>query len=304
MKHFNRRQFLQAGLSFLPIAATANYFPEKIKPRLSFSTLGCPDWSFGEILDFAVAHDYQGIELRGIKRQMDLTQCPEFNSLNAIKDSRRQVADKKLKIVDLGSSAALHHINKADRQKNIDEAKRFIDLAEALDCPYVRVFPNNLPKDDTRAAVMELIIQGLQVLGDHARGSKVTVLLESHGDVVRIADLEKIMTAVAHKQVGLIWDITNMWAVTREEPGDVYLRLNNYIRHVHIKDAKIAADGKLSYVLLGKGDTPIMQAIKLLHKNNYKGYYSFEWEKLWHPEIDVPEIALADFPRAIKEAFL
>jgi predicted xylose isomerase-like sugar epimerase len=45
---------------------------------------------------------------------------------------------------------------------------------------------------------------------------------------------------------------------------------------------------------------PISQAIKLLAKDGYKGYYSFEWEKLWHPEIDAPEIALADYPKAMK----
>ncbi len=100
---------------------------------------------------------------------MDLTLCPEFNSPAAIKSTRREIENKNLRIVDLGSSAALHHTGKAERQKNIDEAKRFIDLSEALGCPYVRVFPNDLPKDDTRAAVMELIIQGLQVLGDHAK---------------------------------------------------------------------------------------------------------------------------------------
>ncbi|MBX3255864.1 MAG: sugar phosphate isomerase/epimerase [Chitinophagaceae bacterium] len=304
MKYFNRRQFLQAGLSFVPFASAAGQLSIlKNEPRLCFSTLGCPDWSFQQILDFAAANHYNGIEIRGIKRQLDLTQCPEFNTPAAIKDSMRRVADKNLKIVDLGSSASLHHTNKTERQKNIDEGKRFIDLAEALSCPYVRVFPNDLPKDDTRAAVMELIIRGLQVLGDHARGTRVTVLLESHGDVVRAADLEKIMKDAAHKQVGLIWDITNMWTVTREDPANVYSLLKKYIRHTHIKDATIAADGKLSYVLLGKGDTPIMQAITLLHKDQYKGYYSFEWEKMWHPEIDEPEVALADFPVAIRQAF-
>ncbi|MGN6494973.1 MAG: sugar phosphate isomerase/epimerase family protein [Agriterribacter sp.] len=304
MAQFNRRQFLQAGISFLPIVAAAQNLPSaKTKPLLSFSTLGCPDWTFGQILDFAQAHQYQGIEIRGLQRQMDLTQCKEFSTPAAIKNSRKLVEDKALKIVDLGSSAALHYTAKADREKSIDEGKRFIDLAEALNCPYVRVFPNDLPKDDTRAAVMELIIQGLQVLGAHTRGSRVKVLLESHGDVVRVDDLDKIMNDTAHKQVGLVWDITNMWTVTKEDPAAVYQRLKKYIYHVHIKDAKIAADGKLNYVLLGRGDTPVMQAISLLYKDNYKGYYSFEWEKMWHPEIDPPEIALADYPVAVQKAF-
>jgi hypothetical protein len=35
----------------------------------------------------------------------------------------------------------------------------------------------------------------------------------------------------------------------------------------------------------------------------YKGYYSFEWEKLWHPEIADPEIALADYSKVMKAYF-
>jgi len=54
---------------------------------------------------------------------------------------------------------------------------------------------------------------------------------------------------------------------------------------------------------MGKGEVPIFEAIDILHKNNYSGYYSFEWEKLWHPEIDEPEIALADYPKAMKQHF-
>lgn len=303
MKKINRRSFLQTGISLLPLAAGASAFmAKKPTPLLSFSTLGCPDWDFTQVTDFAAANGYKGIELRGIKRQIDLLQSPAFNSAEAIKNSLQLLKEKKLHIVDLGSSAALHYAKKDERTKNLDDAKRYIDLAEKLDCPFVRVFPNDLPKDDTRSAVMELIINGLQQLGDYAKGSDVTVLMESHGDVVRTADLKKIMESANNKHVGLVWDITNMWTITKEAPADVYPQLKPFIRHTHIKDAKLTGD-KIDYVLLGKGDTPIFDAIDILYKDGYKGYYSFEWEKLWHPEIAEPEVALADYPRAMKEHF-
>jgi sugar phosphate isomerase/epimerase len=136
-------------------------------------------------------------------------------------------------------------------------------------------------------------------LGDYAEGKNVTVLMESHGDVVWIEDILAVMTAAAHKQVGLLWDVSNMWSVTKESPKEAYSKLKSYIRHTHIKDAHVA-DGKLTYTLLGKGDVPIFEAIEALEKDTYKGFYSFEWEKLWHPEIEEPSIALAHYPGAIK----
>jgi hypothetical protein len=54
------------------VAKAANLY------KLSFSTLGCPDWSFDKIIDFAKDNQYTGIEVRGILREMDLTKCLNF----------------------------------------------------------------------------------------------------------------------------------------------------------------------------------------------------------------------------------
>ena len=300
---FNRRTFLKIA-SVVSMASLGLSFNErkKYKPLLAFSSLGCPDWSFKSMIDFASAHGYHGLEFRGILRELDLSKCPEFSSPQRIRTSRQMMAEKDLKFVNLGSSANLHHPEGAERNRQMDEAKRFIDLAQELSCPYVRVFPNNFPKDQDREQTLELIASGLLELGNYAKGSTVKVLMETHGDIVFTADVETIMKAAAHPQVGLIWDILNMWTITKEPPGEVYQRLKPYIAHTHLKNATLA-DGKINYVLLNKGEVPVFEAIDALVKGGYKGYYSFEWEKLWHPEIEVPEIALADFPRAMKEYF-
>jgi len=272
------------------------------KPLLSFSTLGCPDWEFRQIVDFAAQNGYQGIEIRGIKRQLDLSQCAEFSNAKNISATMKMMSDKNLKFVDLGSSATMHFPEGDERKKNLDDGRRFIDLAHELKCPYVRVFPNNFPKDGDRNATMDLIAKGLLELADHAKGTNVTVLVESHGDLVHIDDIEKVMHLATHEHAGMIWDVVNMWTMTKESPALAYDRLKKYIKHTHIKDAKLA-DGKINYVFLGEGDTPIFEAIDLLSKGGYKGYYSFEWEKMWHPEIAAPELALADYPKKMKEHF-
>jgi sugar phosphate isomerase/epimerase len=93
-----------------------------------------------------------------------------------------------------------------------------------------------------------------------------------------------------------------MWAVTKESPSVAYEQLKKYIHHTHIKNATLA-DGKINYVLLDKGEVPIFEAIDVLKKGGYKGYYSFEWEKLWHPEIESPEVAIADYPKVMLRHF-
>ena len=302
MAHSTRRQFLKTSATFFAVAAFTDQFNfKKENLRLSFSTLGCPDWPFEKITDFAVANGYSGLEIRGIQRQMDLTKCPEFNSTESIAATLKLMKSKGLKFVNLGSSAEMHHSDEAERSKQMDEAKRFIDLAQQLKCPYIRVFPNKLP-EDKRDETIDLIVKGLIEAGDHAKGTDVMVLMETHGEVVETAVIKQIMEEANHPKVGLVWDVSNMWTVTKEPPAQVYAALKKYIHHTHIKDATLSDKGP-QYKLMGKGEVPIFEAIDILHKDGYKGYYSFEWEKLWHPEIDEPEIALADYPKAMKQHF-
>jgi sugar phosphate isomerase/epimerase len=301
-KSISRKQFIAAipFLATLPTISTA--MNNEGFYKLSFSTLGCPDWSFDKIIDFARDHNYTGIEVRGILRQMDLTKVPEFSSPESIKVTMKKMKDRALVFVDLGSSCALHLAKGEERNKNLDEGKRFINLASQLNCPYIRVFPNQLPKERDRQESLNLIMEGLRELGQYAMGTGVSILLESHGELIYKKDLLEVMKGAAQPNVGLVWDICNMWIATREPPEDVYAVLNPYIRHTHVKDLKIV-DGKEEYVLLGTGIVPIFQAIDLLYKNQFPGYYSFEWEKLWHPEILEPQIALADYPVAMRRHF-
>jgi sugar phosphate isomerase/epimerase len=302
MKRVSRKKFLLSGLSLVTLPSFFFLKKESSLP-LSFSTLGCPDWSFDKIIDFAKENNYSGLEVRGILHQMDLPLVPEFSGPDAIANTLKKMNERGLKFVDLGSSCALHFPKGEERTKNLEEGKRFIDLAAKLNCPYIRVFPNQLPKDRNRQETLELIIDGLKELGTYASKTNVTVLLESHGELIYKKDLLFVMEGAASPHVGLVWDICNMWIATKESPDEVYAALKPYIKHTHIKDLKIE-NGKEGYVLLGTGIVPIFQAIDLLYKNQYTGYYSFEWEKLWHPEILDPQIALADYPLAMKKHFL
>ena len=303
MSPVSRKEFLRTSALLLAAFGLGSSFDLPKKQRLlSFSTLGCPDWTLPQILAFAKEHGYSGIELRGILRQMDLTKVPEFATAESRQNTLAQMKAKGLRFVNLGSSATLHFPEGAERQKNLQEGKQFIDLARQLNCPYVRVFPNLFPKDQVKKQTIDLIANGLKELGSYGAGKGVMVLMETHGDAVWINDLTAIMQATAHPNVGLIWDAANMWTITKEPPAKVWQQLKPYIRHTHIKDAKMV-NGKPAYTLLGQGDVPIFEAIDALVKGGYKGYYSFEWEKLWHPEISEPEVAIADYPVAMKKHF-
>lgn len=305
MKKTDRRSFIRnssltmAGI-FLSRPLSLNAGPA---PHFSFSTLGCPKWSFREIVDFAAEYGYNGIEIRGLQGELNLIQSPEFSSGERISSARKLAEDKQLKIICLGSSAQLHHADAAKRKSNLDEAKRYIDLAGKLDCPFVRVFPDTIPEGQDYDTTIGLITAGMKDLAEYAKGSGVSVLLESHGDITGTEVLLRIMRGSESPNSGMVWDICNMWSATRESPADVYGKLQKYIRHTHFRDIKYEGN-KYRSVLFGMGEAPVEEAVKVLQKGNYDGYYSFEWEKLWEPGIEDPEIAFPQFITAIKKYFI
>src|SRR5256886_16665868 len=101
-----RRAFLETAAAIL---ASPRSLRSAARLPIGFSTLGCPAWTWKQILDFAQTHDYAGVELRGIQKNMDLTLAPELSREGGrIQDSKRELGERGLRISDLAASAQLH----------------------------------------------------------------------------------------------------------------------------------------------------------------------------------------------------
>lgn len=296
MARIARRDFLGA-LATSSVAPTLARGRKQDRLPIAFSTLGCPAWDWRTILQEAEGMGYAAVELRGVQGDMDLPRRPEFQR-SRLKDSLGQVAGRGLRIASLGSSAAMHEPDPATRASHLDEARRFIDLAHVLDAPYVRVFPNSFVAGEERHVTIARIVEGLQVLGRHAKGSGVSVLIESHGDFTRSADLVPVLTAVGMNDVAFLWDAHHTVVSGHESPAETFRALAAYVRHTHLKDSRPDKDG-VRYVLTGQGTVPVEQTVKTLVTAGYRGYFCFEWEKKWHPDLEEPEVAFPHYARTM-----
>ncbi len=264
---------------------------------IAFSTLGCPAWNWKTVLDQADRLGYAAIELRGIEGEMDLTKRPELVG-DGLKQTRRDLEALGIVISDLGASARMHEKDPAVRAAQLDEGRRFIDLAHALGVPYVRMFGDKLPPGETREDVIKRVVEGFQQMAAHAKSAGVVVLIESHGDFTHSSDLEAILTGVGSSSFALLWDAHHTFVAGKEAPADTFKRLGRYIRHTHLKDSKPEGDDH-HYVLTGTGAVPVKEQVKVLAAGGYKGFYCFEWEKKWHPEIEEPEVAFPHYAKVM-----
>ena len=298
MSHLARREFLGALAATAAAPVLARGAATRTRLPIAFSTLGCPAWDWGKILEQAETLGFAAIELRGLQGEMDLPRCPEFQP-GHLKETRDQLAARGLKVSDLGSSAAMHEAEPAARAKHLDEGRRFIDLAHELGAPYVRVFPNSFIAGEEHRVTIERIAAGLRTLGEHAQGSGVSVIMESHGDFTRSADILDVLTAASSPNVGFLWDAHHTAVAGHEAPADTFRVLGSFVRHTHLKDSRPEKDD-VRYVLTGTGTVPVEDTVKALVAGGYKGYYCFEWEKKWHPEIEEPEVAFPHYAKTMR----
>ena len=283
------------------MALTGSVRGQARRPRvpLAFSTLGCPKWPWTRVLEQASTLGYSGIELRGIQMQMDLPKLPEFSGTR-LAQSLKDLEALDLRITDLGASARMHEADPARRTAQLDEGRRFIDLAHAMKVPYVRVFGDQIPEGESKETVVTRVIDGLRTLGEHARGSGVAVIIESHGDFTDSPTLLQLLNGAAMGNVALLWDAHHTFVAGKEPPAKTFEAMKRYVRHTHLKDSRPEGNG-VRYVLTGQGTVPVRETVHILLKAGYKGYYCFEWEKGWHPEIDEPEVAFPHFVERMRE---
>jgi sugar phosphate isomerase/epimerase len=297
----SRRQFLKGLAALAPMIAGAGKAP---RLRLAFSTLACPRWDWKKILDFAGQHGFAAIELRGLEGNLDLPSLPIF-AAEHIEQTKREIRARKLRIACVSSSAALHVADSEQRVKELGDARRFIDLAATLGAPYVRVFGGKAESDKSQMPSEEIkarVAAGLRELGKYAGPRDVTVLIESHDHFTASSTLKDVLRGDDSEHVGLLWDAHHTFATSNEEPEFTVGQLGPWIRHTHLKDS-IGSGEDRKYVLTGRGNVPIQRQIKSLRSIGYKGFYCFEWEKLWHPDLEDPEIAIADFARVVGQCF-
>jgi sugar phosphate isomerase/epimerase len=300
----NRREFLKtfsaAVLAPVILGQARSAESKSSRIPIAFSTLGCPAWEWKKILGFAGQHGFSAIELRGLEGNLDLPSHPIF-AVDRIEQTKKEIRASKLRIANLGSSAQMYVEDPAKREKELGDARRFIDLASTLGAPYVRVFGGKAesdksaaPSDETKARVAA----GLHELGKYAGPRNVTVIIESHDHFTASATLKDVLRAADSEHVALLWDAHHTFATSSEDPEFTVRQLGPWIRHTHLKDSVGNGEDR-KYVLTGRGTVPIQRQIEALRSIGYKGFYCFEWEKLWHPDIDDPEIAFADYARVV-----
>lgn len=266
--------------------------------KLSFTTLGCPDWSFDKILKEAQKLGFPGLEVRGIDGVMKAEEIPLFFDEN-IEETKKYLKNHEIELIGFGTSVKFHDDENYDSA--IEEGKAAIDVCQKMGMRFVRVFGDKVPSPEVKEHVIEQAIKGLGTLCEYAAGKNVEVLLEIHGD---FNTLDVVMPLIEnlkqYPEFGILWDIEHSDKTYKDNWMEFYSAIKPAVKHVHVKDYIRKEGTDFELCLVGEGDIPIKDILAQLKKDGYDGYYSLEWEKKWHPELPEPEIAVPGYMEFMK----
>lgn len=259
--------------------------------KFAFSTLGCPYWSWDEIVVAATDLGYDGIELRGLGKEL---YAPRMSIFWPEKKQQTMERLQRLNLQISCLTSACYLFEKEQQQQHRQTGCEYIDLAAAIGSPYIRVMGDLNPQpvwdiDD------DFVADNLRYLAAYAEGKNVTVLLESNGAYADSARLAALMQSINSPAAGVLWDVHHPYRYNHETPPQTYGNLRPWLRYLHMKDS-VELNGKTVYKMMGEGDVPNSEVLELLRQDNFAGFVSLEWVKRWNQNLSEPGIV---FPRFI-----
>ncbi len=283
----NRRNFLIATALITPIqrllatAAPNLHFPTTARERLAVAS-----WSFREYLDTA--------ENRARKSHgslMDLKQFPamvadRYNIHNVeilgqhmpsttpayLKELRAAVQRAGSHVVDLpaGGEASLYDPDAKKRAMAVEDGKKWIDVAVALDCPSVRL---NISGAKGVKPDVALTAEGLGAIAQYGASKNVVVNLENDDPETEDAFfIVKVIDRVNSPWLRALPDFCN--SMLKGDPKFNYDAVTAMFKRAyniaHLKDSEVD-NGKVYRVDLAR-------TFGIAKASGFKGYYSVEFE--------------------------
>lgn len=258
--------------------------------KIAFSTLGCPDFSWVDIYSMAKDFHFDGIEIRGLGREIKAVTAQPFTPAQ-LKRTIKKLNELDLEIPCLSSGCGLKF--KENREQNVAEITEYIHLAKQLGTPFIRILADREPHV-TGEVDDQYIVELMKELAALAEPSEVTLLIETNGVYADTARLKRLLDSIDHPLVAALWDVHHPYRFFHESPETTVSNLGGYIKYIHVKDSVMEGDS-VRYRMMGEGDLPVRDALDALDKINYDGYVSLEWVKRWAPDLTDPGVVFPHF---------
>ena len=175
------------------------------------------------------------------------------------------------------------------RDEEIAHVKRWIEYAEMLGAPVIRIFAGYQKKEVDAATTHRLMVEGIEECCDYAGQHGVFLALENHGGPTSTAaGLLKIVKDVKNPWFGVNLDTGNF---PTDNPYAELVKAAPYAVNVQVKVTIRDANKK-------KSPADFDRLAKILKEAGYRGFVVLEYEEKGDPRVECPK-----YVEILREAF-
>jgi sugar phosphate isomerase/epimerase len=274
----SRRELIAGGAA---LAATGALLPASIaesqpkgqgKMKLGTITYNvAKDWDLPTLLHNVKAAGLEGVELRtthahGVELTLDAAKRKEV---------KQRFADAGLTLWGLGTTCEFHSADATTVKGQIEECKRWCELAQDIGAHGVKVRPNGLPKEVPVERTLAQIGESLRECGKSADAHGVEIWLEVHGNgTAHPPHIRTILDTCKHPKVGACWN-SNKSDILNGSVKAYFDLLRPDIKSCHIND-------------LWDETYPYRELFTLFRQSNYDRFTLCEVGSPIKPEDGIP----------------
>ncbi|MGE5508050.1 MAG: sugar phosphate isomerase/epimerase family protein [Chitinophagales bacterium] len=255
--------------------------------RFSLYSLVLEDKPLEEAVRLAAHLGFEGIELLGRAPHL-----PADTPRARVKELAVRLSDLGLAAVNLATyTGGYSQLDATGCQAQLDELKRFLEMAYVLGCPMVRHAPGGPSPREAEPRHWERAAEWLKKACTEAAGAGVTLVSEIHfGGLEESAEsCRRLLDLVQRPNYGMVHDAGNMYIAGADYGPDSLRVLGEGLRHVHVKDEAALAPGQADegsfqvsgrsyrHRLLGEGAVDHRPLLQALAAQGYQGFLSVEY---------------------------
>jgi sugar phosphate isomerase/epimerase len=173
------------------------------------------------------------------------------------------------------------------RRVRIDHTRRALDLCAELGAPHITTEPGGpIAPGQTRQQALDLFVEVLKPLAEHAEKVGVMLLIEPEPDLLleRTDQYIELAERVDSPALGLNFDVGHAYCMSEDLPKAI-AALAPHTRHYHLED--IAATRVHHHLPPGDGAIDFAEVIAAIRKTGYDGWLTVEL----YPSQDRPDEA-------------
>jgi sugar phosphate isomerase/epimerase len=265
------RRELLASMAALPLAA---------KPRLRPAL--CVYSFRKELQDKSMT--YEGLVEKAVEWEIDGLDMTVYwlptTERAWLLDLRRKAFRMGVEIYSISVRTELTKAAQADRDGQVAEIRKWVDVAAALGAGHIRIFGGNVPKGVAEEAAVPWVVECLKRGGEYAGQHGIILGLENHGGICTRAD----------RMIEMVKKADSPWVAMNLDTGnfrtEAFRQIEMclpYAANVQVKSEMTFDDGK-------RGPQDWDKVVGMIAASGYKGYLALEYEAKEPAPAAVPRL--------------